>query len=397
MIYSSINDINTVQIEITNNCQAMCPGCQRNIDGITVSPTLVTGAKGNMPFDIVKKALPIELLKTLERIEFNGNFGDSPFHPQFKEIVQYIMENKNDNLYIEMSTNGGMHSTNWWADLAKLWMFNEDCCVWFAIDGTDNETQQMYRRNVNYDKAIANARAFIDAGGNAEWQFIVFDHNKHQIDKLYKLADEYGFRKVRTSNTRSFFNVISAIKKEEGSFPMWERRIDKQKELNYADHLMHEAKKNKKHESKTIKQTDAVWESLKKETKTLIKKYESTDDYLNLTKITCDWGDRKQKIQIEHDATVWQCCYFVGSYLYGYDLKPNTWKNYYAKKYSTDFNSLYSHSLEDIIVNSDLWKKDLHESWNNKMDSSTNPRLEMCANHCGEHCDSGKRYDINIR
>ena len=57
-----------------------------------------------------------------------------------------------------------------------------------------------------------------------------------------------------------------------------------------------------------------------------------------------------------------------------------------AKKYSKDFNSLYSHSLEDIIVNSDLWKKDLHESWNNRMDSPINPRLEMCANHCGEHC-----------
>ena len=44
---------------------------------------------------------------------------------------------------------------------------------------------------MNYpnDKAIANARAFIDAGGKAEWQFIVFDHNKHQIDRLYKLID----------------------------------------------------------------------------------------------------------------------------------------------------------------------------------------------------------------
>ena len=368
MIYSSINDIKIVQIEITNNCQAMCPGCQRNIDGITINPTLVTGAKGNMPFDIVKRALPIELLKTLESIEFNGNFGDSPFHPQFKEIVQYIMENKNDNLSIEMSTNGGMHSTNWWADLAKLWMFNKKNCVWFAIDGTDNETQQMYRRNVNYDKAIDNARAFIDAGGNAEWQFIVFDHDKHQIDKLYKLADEYGFRKVRTDNMRSAFNVVHAIKDNRENFT-------------------HKAKKNKKHKSKTIKQTDGtVWENLKDATDTLIKKHGSADDYLNQTKISCHWGDREQKIQIEHDATVWQCCYFIGSYSDYNPIKPNTWKDYYAKKYSKDFNSLYSHSLEDIIVNSDLWKKDLHESWNNRMDSPINPRLEMCANHCGEHC-----------
>jgi len=375
MIYNSINDIKSVQIEITNNCQAMCPGCQRNIDGITVNPTLITGAKGNMPFNIVKKALPVELLKTLDRIEFNGNFGDAPFHPQFKEIVQYIIENKNDNLIIEMSTNGGMHDPKWWADLAKSWMFNKGCCVWFAIDGIDNETQQMYRRNVSYDKAIANARAFIDAGGKAEWQFIVFDHNKHQIDRLYKLADEYGFKRVRTSNTRSIFNVVHVIKAKEEDFT-------------------HKAKKNKKHKSKTIKQTDGtVWENLKDATETLIKKHGSADDYLNQTKISCDWGNQEQKIMVEHDGTVWQCCYFVGSYLYGYDPTPNTWKDYYAKKYSMDFNSLYSYSLEDIIVNSDLWKKDLHESWNNKMDSPINPRLEMCANHCGEHCTSATIRD----
>ena len=375
MIYNSINDIKSVQIEVTNNCQAMCPGCQRNIDGITVNPTLITGAKGNMPFNIVKKALPVELLKTLDRIEFNGNFGDAPFHPQFKEIVQYIIENKNDNLVIEMSTNGGMHDPKWWADLAKSWMFNKGCCVWFAIDGIDDETQQMYRRNVSYDKAIANARAFIDAGGKAEWQFIVFDHNKHQIDRLYKLADEYGFKNVRTSNTRSIFNVVRAIKAKKDDFT-------------------HKAKKNKKHKSKTIKQTDGtVWENLKDTTETLIKKHGSVDDYLNQTKISCDWGDQEQKIMVEHDGTVWQCCYFVGTYLYGYDQTPNTWRNYYAKKYSTDFNSLHSHSLEDIIVNSNLWKKDLHESWNNEMDSPINPRLQMCANHCGEHCTSATIRD----
>jgi len=362
MKYNNLNDIKTVQIEVTNNCQAMCPGCQRNIDGVSVNPTLVTGTKGNMPFDIVKKALPVELLKTLERIEFNGNFGDAPFHPQLKEIVQYIIENKNDNLFIEMSTNGGMHNPKWWADLAKSWMFNKECCVWFAIDGTDNKTQQMYRRNVSYDKAIANARAFIDAGGNAEWQFIVFDHNKHQIDTLYKLANEYGFSKVKTNNTRTSFNMI---KKEK---------------------FIHNAEKNKKHESRSIKQTDGtLWEKGKDKTKELMKEYESSDHYFDTTTISCDWGDREQKIMIEHDATVWQCCYFVGSYLYGYNPNPNTWKNYYAKKYSADFNSLYSHSLKDIIVNSDLWKRDLHESWNNKMNSPINPRLEMCANHCGKH------------
>ena len=43
-----------------------------------------------------------------------------------------------------------------------------------------------------------------------------------------------------------------------------------------------------------------------------------------------------------------------------------------------------THSLEEII-NNQFWKNDLQDSWNNTTTSTVNPRLEMCANHCGEH------------
>ena len=49
--------------------------------------------------------------------------------------------------------------------------------VVFAIDGLQ-DTLGTYRRNVSFDKVIANASAFIAAGGRAEWDFLVFEHNE---------------------------------------------------------------------------------------------------------------------------------------------------------------------------------------------------------------------------
>ena len=234
MIYNSVNDVKKMMIDITTNCQALCPGCQRTRGGTKehpVNPTLTTGQNdwplgGNMSFDIFKKALPVELISgDMEHVNFTGNFGEPTFHPQFKEFVQYLYDNKGPYLVIDVSTNGGLHTPEWWVDFAKMhkkfaneykkqnWKRN---LITFAIDGIDDETQQKYRRGVNYDKAMTNARAFIDAGGNAEWQFIAFKHNEHQIEEAKKLAKEYGFKELSTSRTRSVFNAIDDISHRKG-------------------------------------------------------------------------------------------------------------------------------------------------------------------------------------
>ena len=222
----------------------------------------------------------------------------------------------------------------------------------------------------NGKKVQKNWRAFISAGGKATWQFIVFDHNEHLLDQVNKLAKEYGFQRVRT-NTRSKFNVVYAIK-------------------NKATEFKHVAKENKKYKSTVAKQTDSgEWQKGKDKVKNYIEtKHKSAESYFDTTGINCSWR-REQKIMIEHDATVWQCCYFVGTYLYYADAdrhlsSKNKWAGYYAKQYPSDFNSFHTHSLEEII-NNHFWKNDLQDSCNNTTTSTVNPRLEMCANHCGEH------------
>ena len=52
----------------------------------------------------------------------------------------------------------------------------------FNIDGLQ-DTNHVYRKNTNFEKIIDNASAYIRMGGIAEWNYIVFKHNQHQIDK----------------------------------------------------------------------------------------------------------------------------------------------------------------------------------------------------------------------
>ena len=69
--------------------------------------------------------------------------------------------------------------------------------VRFGIDGLE-DTNHLYRRNVRWPTLMRNVRAFVEAGGNAEWDFIEFRQNQHQVEQARMLADELGF---------SMFNV----------------------------------------------------------------------------------------------------------------------------------------------------------------------------------------------
>ena len=67
----------------------------------------------------------------------------------------------------------------------------------FDLDGTDNETQNMYRIGTDFDKIIKNAEAFISGGGCAVWKMIPFDFNEELVETAKMLAAEHGFDKFQ--------------------------------------------------------------------------------------------------------------------------------------------------------------------------------------------------------
>ena len=45
-------------------------------------------------------------------------------------------------------------------------------------------------------------KSFIEAGGRARWDFLVFDFNEQKVDEARKLSEEWGFEK--SQRNRSF-------------------------------------------------------------------------------------------------------------------------------------------------------------------------------------------------
>ena len=90
-------------------------------------------------------------------------------------------------------------------------MFNQPLdYVVFSIDGLES-TNETYRKNVKWSKLMNNAQAFIEAGGSAHWDMLVYRHNQHQVDECEQLARDMGFTWFRAKvSKRGFTDRLEA-------------------------------------------------------------------------------------------------------------------------------------------------------------------------------------------
>jgi hypothetical protein len=116
------------------------------------------------------------------------------------DMCRYAKE-VNPNLYVHVHTNGGARKVEWWKELAEA--LPENHRVVFAIDGLE-DTHHLYRIGTKYETVVRNAQAFMSAGGIAEWAFIQFLHNEHQVDEARQRAKDIGFKYFTTKNSSRF-------------------------------------------------------------------------------------------------------------------------------------------------------------------------------------------------
>ena len=141
-----------------------------------------------------QQIFPAEFIQQLTHILINGNFGDAVMNPDTVPIVNYF-KSHNPKLHIRINTNGAARDAQFWRDLAQAGVE-----VHFAIDGTDDYTHALYRRNTLYSTVIRNAGIFISAGGHATWKMIEFDHNQHQWATAKELSEQMGFQEFLLVN-----------------------------------------------------------------------------------------------------------------------------------------------------------------------------------------------------
>lgn len=347
--------IDEYQLEITSYCNAACPQCPRNELGHGINPHMPLT---HLPRDVIHRAFDKELCQRLRQVFFCGSYGDPIMHPDFLNIL-IDFRKKNPKLWLYIHTNGGVHDRYYWEEIATI--MNGHGQIDFGIDGLA-DTLGMYRRNVKYGQVIENAKAFISAGGRAQWNYIVFKHNQHQVEEARETSKMLGFYNFLPRKTGRFFNHAKV--EEMPSWPVYN-----------SDYVL-EPPTDPQYRNQSM----LFLPDLKKE-------YANIKDYFDTTEIRCD-AMLGRKVAVNVEGLVLPCNFFNHN-LYDARFYSNALpganelshvdgKNQvreFVESYGLESLSIRHASLSDIFKNK-FWA-DLVNSWTN------NRRLFECAMTCG--------------
>ena len=198
MQLTNINNLQHLLLEITSHCNLHCPQCPRfQSDGYLQN--FLTPA--HLDFYVLEKSVNLEVLSNLEKVTFEGDYGDCLMHPQIENFIDFFKSVPQ----IKLVTNGSIRNINWYKHVAQY----SNVEITFSIDGLE-DTNSYYRINSDWNKIIKNVKSFINAGGVAHWKFIVFKHNQHQIEQARELSKQLGFTSFTTQySNRNFFGTTN--------------------------------------------------------------------------------------------------------------------------------------------------------------------------------------------
>ena len=178
--------------ELTFRCNAKCPACHRQ-KPLSIN---LNDKKYTITLENFKKLFYPRLLNNLEWLVLNGNFGDSIMNKEFREILSYV---KSHGTRILIHTNGGIHDDDYWSDVGNI--LDKNDIINFDLDGL-SDTHHIYRINTKFENVLANACSVIKTNRpQVHWKYIVFEHNKHQVNEAKKLAEKCGFTTFSTVKT----------------------------------------------------------------------------------------------------------------------------------------------------------------------------------------------------
>ena len=179
-----MRDFKVLHLETTDVCQAACPLCSRE-----TKSTFDKTQKNHLQFKQIQEHFTTEQLAGLDKVFACGNYGDPAAGKYTLDIFKQFRD-INPAITIGLHSNGGLRTTEWWTDLAHL--IADKGFVVFSIDGLE-DTNHIYRKNVDWNILVKNAKAFIDAGGNAFLDMLVYQHNQHQVNSVEQFARDMGF------------------------------------------------------------------------------------------------------------------------------------------------------------------------------------------------------------
>jgi MoaA/NifB/PqqE/SkfB family radical SAM enzyme len=201
-----MDTIEWLDIELTSFCNIECKGCFRVIS--KHADKILN--KEYIDIDTIRERFQKSMFPSIKIINFCGSVDEPTSHPQFFDIIKHFAD---WGAHINIATNGSLRTTKWWTELAGI--LPSSHAVTWGIDGSD-ELSEVYRQGSNFTKVEQNYRAFNAAGGRSNWQFIVFEHNEHQLEEAKQKASDEGFKNFKTiiSHRKDTKGDVKAAKTE---------------------------------------------------------------------------------------------------------------------------------------------------------------------------------------
>lgn len=321
-----------LQLELSSMCNALCLGCQRTNSMNYNEVKSCIPKKQIVEIKTVRKLLESNLMRNLEVLEFCGSIDEPLIHPHFFDILD-VAYDINPNYSITIHTNASLRSVTDWKKLATSLQRFKQHDVHFSIDGLE-DTHKIYRQWTDYNKILKNAKAFIDAGGFAIWQYLIFPWNNHQVEQAKDISQQLGFKKFHKRHDRSHvsqdgLDMIMRMKRENYTGP------GKAKPKDYS----------------------------KKE----------------LLPIECN-SIKNNMYFLSYDSRLWPCCFLPNGFYMGEPTPSHLTERLY-KNYGKDFNDLTKHSPDDIVQHR-FYNNDLIESFSAKISTSMCGKISRCADTC---------------
>ena len=349
-----IEDIKTIHLEVTQRCQASCPMCDRNMNGEGINPHINLD---ELSLADVKLIFKPDFIKQLRSMYMCGNLGDPIVAQDTLEIFKYFREN-NPKIWLSMNTNAGARDEEWWTELASI--FGTMGAVIFSVDGLE-DTNHIYRQGVNWKAVERSMDAFTKAGGRARWDFLIFEHNEHQVEEARAIAKQKGFESFRPKKSARFMSA-KATKKDS-----------------------HQAKDKKGNNSAVITEPKQETNKNKELSKIdlIAEKFGSLDAFYDVSEIDCKVKS-EGNLYVSAEGLALPCCWTAGRMYKWWFKDPKEdqiWDFIEATGGKEALNA--KNGLEKVFENG--FFKRIEDSW--KVKGCINGKARVCAMKCSKEFD----------
>ncbi|HAN19237.1 MAG: hypothetical protein A2X13_09450 [Bacteroidetes bacterium GWC2_33_15] len=198
-----------ISIEPSNICNLSCSECPAGNKSLSRK-------SGLLDYQLFKKIID----QTRKyAIYLNLYLQGEPFlNPLLFKMIKYADEN---NIYTSTSTNGHFIDN----ESAKKIINSGLKKIIVSVDGTMQETYQIYRQRGNLNQVLSGIRLlaelkkeFKSKTPEIEIQFIVFKHNQHQVNEIQQIGKDVGantvvLKSAQILNPNINFKLIPSIQK----------------------------------------------------------------------------------------------------------------------------------------------------------------------------------------